>query len=106
MKVYLTNSTISHFITTVRTENPGVQVQLSTNKNAVYRVVLPFNDQKSVDAVRRQSSDVSNKIDHTLQPVFKSRKIPEDLKMSEPKPPIISDQQCVGYNYQYDLYNA
>ena len=89
----------------MRSENHGVRAQLSTDKNAVHRVVLPFKDQKSADAVRRQLSDLSNKIDHTLKPVFKSRKISEDLKMCEPKPPIIS-QQCVVYNYQCDLCNA
>ena len=41
---------------------------------------------------------LSNKIDHTLQPVLKSCKMCEDLKMCEPKPPVIS-QQCVVYNY-------
>ena len=77
----LINSTISHFVTSVKSKNPGVQAQLSTNKSAVHLVVLPFKDQKSADAVRRQLSDLSNKIDHTLPPVFKSRKISEDLKM-------------------------
>ena len=101
----LINSTISHFVTSARSENPRVQAQLSTDKNAVHRVVLPFKDQKSADAVRRQLSDLSNKIDHTLKPVFKCRKISEDLKMCEPKPPIIS-QQCVVYNYQCDLCDA
>ena len=42
----LIKSTISHFVTSVGSENPGVQVHLSTNKNAVHRVVLPFKDQK------------------------------------------------------------
>ena len=37
--------------------------------------------------------------------MFKSRKISEDLKMCEPKPPIIS-QQCVVYNYKCDLCDA
>ena len=48
----------------------------------------------SCNAVKRQLSDlyVSNKIDHTLQIVFKSRKISEERKMYEPKPPIISQQ--------------
>jgi len=81
-----------------------VQAQ-STNENTVYRVVLPFKDQKSADAVKKQLSDLSNKIDHTLQPVFKSCKICEDLKMCEPKPPIISQQRVV-YNYKYDLCDA
>ncbi|XP_022781132.1 uncharacterized protein LOC111322317 [Stylophora pistillata] len=102
---HLINSTISHFVTSVRSENPGVQAQLSVNENAVHRVVLPFKDQKSADAVKRQLSDLSNKIDHTLHPVFKSRKICEDLRVREPKPPIVS-QQCVVYNYKCDLCDA
>ena len=82
-----------------------LKCKLSPPENAVHRVVLPFKDQKSADAVRKQLSDLSNKIDHTLQPVFKSRKICEDLGMCEPKPPIIS-QQCVVYNYKCDLCDA
>ena len=94
----LIKSIICHVVTSVRSENPEVQSQ-STNENTVHRVVLPFKDQNSADAVKKQLSDLSNKIDHTLQPVFKSRKICEDLKMREPKPPIIN-QQCVVYNYK------
>ena len=90
----LIDSTISHYVTSVGSQSPGVQAQLSTNENAVHRVVLSFKDQKSAGAIKRQLSDLSNEINHTLQPVFKSRKICEDLKMREPKPPIIN-QQCV-----------
>ena len=50
----LINSTISHFITLEKSKNPRVQAQLSTNKSAVHRVVLPFKDQKSADADRTQ----------------------------------------------------
>ena len=85
-------------------ENPEVQAQ-ATNETTVHRVVLPFKDQKSADAVKKQLSDLSKKIDHTLQPVFKSRKLCEDFKMCETKPPIIS-QQCVVYNYKCDLCDA
>ncbi|PFX16454.1 hypothetical protein AWC38_SpisGene19274 [Stylophora pistillata] len=56
---HLINSTISHFVTSVRSENPGVQAELSINENAVHRVVLPFKDQKSADAVKRQLSDLN-----------------------------------------------
>ena len=100
----LIKSTICHFVTSVSSENPQVQAQ-ATNETTVHRVVLPFKDQKSADAVKKQLSDLSNKIDHTLQPVFKSHKICEDLKMCEPKPTIIS-QQCVVYNYKCDLCDA
>ena len=65
----LIKSTICHFVTSVRSENREVQAQ-STNENTVHRIVLPFKDQKSADAVKKQLSDLSNKIDHTLQPVF------------------------------------
>ena len=41
----------------------------------------------------------------SLQPVFRSRKIGEDLKMREPKPPLVN-QPCVVYNYQCDLCDA
>ena len=47
----LIKSTICHFVTSVRSENPEVQTQ-STSENSVHRVVLPFKDQKSADAVR------------------------------------------------------
>ena len=40
-----------------------------------------------------------------IRPVFKSRKICEDLKICEPKPPIIS-RQYVVYNYKCDLRDA
>ena len=83
----LIKSTLRHFVTSVRSENPEVQTQST-------RVVLPLKDQKSADAVRKQLTYLSKKVDYTLQPVFKSRKIFEDLKMCEPKPLIIS-QQCV-----------
>ena len=69
----LIKSTISHFVTSIRSQNPEVQAQ-STNENAVHWVDLPFSDQKSADAVKKQLSDLSNKIDHTLQLVFKVAK--------------------------------
>ena len=50
-------------------------------------------------------STICHKIDHTLQPVFNSRKICEGLKMCEPKRSIIS-QQCVVYHYKCDLCDA
>ena len=62
-------------------------------------ITLPFKDQKSADSVRRQLSDLSKKIDRVLQPVFTSRKISEDLKITETKPSLVN-QQCVVYEFQ------
>ena len=82
--------------------DPLVPPQLAVNEDTVHRVVLPFKDQTSADSVKKTLSDLSKKVDHTLQPVLKSRKICENLKMREPKPPLIN-QQCVVHNCQCDL---
>ena len=86
----LINSTISHYVTSVMSGDPDVPAQQPVNENTVHRVVLPFKDQKSADAVKRQLSDLNKRIDHTLKPVFRSRKIGEDLKMREPKPALVN----------------
>ncbi|XP_020605670.1 uncharacterized protein LOC110044460 [Orbicella faveolata] len=64
--------------------------------SSVVRVILPFKDQTSANAVKRQMRDLSHKIGTTLQPVFISRKLEQDLKLREIKPPIVN-QQCVGF---------
>ena len=46
--------------------------------SSVVRVILPFKDQTSANAVKRQMCDHSHKIGTTLQPVFTSRK-PQSL---------------------------
>ena len=58
-------------------------------------ITLPFKDQKSADSVRKQLNDLGKKIDRVLQPVFTSKKISEDLKVTETKPSLVN-QQCVG----------
>ena len=63
------------------------------------KTTLPFKDQKFADSVRRQLSDLSKKIHRVLQPVFTSRKISEDLKITETKPSLVK-QQCVVYEFQ------
>ena len=60
---------------------------------------LPFKDQKSADSVRKQLNDLGKKIDRVIQPVFTSKKVSEDLKVTEAKPSLVN-QQCVVYEYQ------
>ena len=55
--------------------------------------------------MRRQLSDLSKKIDRVLQPVFTSRKIYEDLKITETKPSLVN-QQCVVYEFQCNLCDS
>ena len=69
--------------------------------------ILLFKGRNSADVVKKkkQLSELCNKIDHSNQPTFKTRKICENLKMREPKPPLIN-QQGVVYNYKCDLCDA
>ena len=62
-------------------------------------ITLPFKDQKSADSVRKQLNDLGKKIDRVIQPVFTSKKISEDLKVTETKPSLVN-QQCVVYEFQ------
>ena len=68
-------------------------------------VMLPFRDQISADIVRKQLKDLSLKVHTTIQPVFVSRKIEQELNVKETKPPIVN-QQCVIYSFQCDLCDA
>ena len=73
-------------------------------------MVLPFKDQISADIVKKQLKDLSLKVHTTIQPVFVSRKIEQELNVKETKPPIIIkfivNQQCVVYGFQCDLCDA
>jgi len=67
-----------------------------------YRLV---NDQASADVVRFKLRDLSQKINTTVQPVFGSQKIEQNLKLREAKPPIVN-QQCLAYKFECDLCDA
>jgi len=74
----------------------------NTDESNIVTTSLPFKDQVSANAVRRQLRDLSHKIDPTLQPVFMSMKLEQDLKPKEAKPSI-ANQQCVVYHFVCDL---
>ena len=50
-------------------------------------------------------SDLGKKINSDLRPVFDSKKIADDIKVAEAKPPLIN-QQCVVYKFKCDLCDA
>ena len=52
--------------------------------------------------MKKQLKDLSLKVHTTIQPVFVSRKIEQELSVKETKPPIVN-QQCVVYSFQCDL---
>ena len=66
------------------------------------RVIIPFKDQDSVNIVKTQLKDLSIKLQTTIQPVFVSRKIGQDLKECETKPQLVN-QQCVVYQFKCNL---
>ena len=61
------------------------------------RIPLPFKDQRSANKLREQLSDLSRKINTEVHPVFTSRKIKDELKPKEPKPPIVNQQNVVYF---------
>ena len=71
---------------------PKVQNEdhVNIDRSNIDRISLPFKDQVSASAVRRQLRDLSHKISPTLQPVFVSRKLEQDLKPKEAKPSIVN----------------
>jgi len=69
------------------------------------RVIIPFKDQVSANVVKKRLADLSSKIKTTIEPVFISRKINEDLKVREVKPATVN-QQCVVYKFQCNLCDA
>ena len=76
-----------------------------TDDGNTIRTVLPFKDQIAANAVRKQLRDLSVKIGVTLQPIFVSKKLEQDLKPKEIKSSIVS-QHCVIYKFACDLCDA
>jgi hypothetical protein len=68
-------------------------------------LILPFKDKKSADIVRRQLTGLGSLIGKALRPVFTSRKVHDDVKVQELKPPLVY-HQCVVYKFKCDLCDA
>ena len=85
---HLVNSTIKSFIDSkvCDQQRPLSPPQETDDTN---RVVLPFKDQVSADIVKKQLKDLSLKVHTTIQPVFLSRKIEQELNVKETKPAIV-----------------
>ena len=81
------------------------QIPSTDTTPAPIRVVIPFKDQVSANIVKKRLTDLRLKIKTTIQPVFISRKLNEDLKFREVKPAIVN-QQCLVYQFQCNLCDA
>ena len=67
-------------------------------------MVIQFKDQELAKYVK-ELKNLSIKVQTTVQPVFVSRKIGQDLKVRETKPQIVNQQRVV-YRFQCDLCDA
>ena len=52
-----------------------------------------------------QLADLSRKVNGDISPVYTSRKINDEIKVREDKPPLVS-QQCVVYSFKCGLCDA
>ncbi|XP_058941979.2 uncharacterized protein [Pocillopora verrucosa] len=71
----------------------------------IVRLVLPFKDQSSANHVKQQLNSLSSKLSVTVQLVFVSPKLDQQLKQHEIKPPIVN-QQCIVYEFKCNLCDA
>ena len=102
---HVVNSTIKSFVDSKVCDQQQPLSPPQEIDDTIRGVVLPFKDQISADIVRKQLKDLSLKVHTTIQPVFVSRKIEQELNLKETKPPIVN-QQCVIYSFQCDLCDA
>lgn len=98
--MHVINSTINNFVQNVSLDTPK-----ESETHRVIRVSIPFKDQTSANAVRRQLCDLSHKINVSVQPVFVSKKLEQDLKPKELKPAILN-HHCVVYSFSCDLCDS
>jgi hypothetical protein len=98
----LINSTIRSVASKLSTNTVNLN---QVNETATVRISLPYKEQRAADTVRKQMRDLSNKIGLSIQPVFISRKLEQDLKLKETKTSIVN-KQCVVYLFKCSLCDA
>ena len=66
------------------------------------RINIPFKDQESADVVRRRLRDLGRKIKQDLQPIFTSKEVMDELRITELKPLLVNlvKQQNVVYEFK------
>ena len=99
----MVNSTIKTFLQSrIVDKQPS---QTPKEPRAIVRVVISFKDQESANYIKKEFKNLSIKVQTTVQPVFVSRKIGQNLKVREIKPQIVNQQRVV-YRFQCDLCDA
>ena len=88
----LVQSTIRKFVDSKVPEVPRTQHEVLEKKEAPITIVPPFKNKRSANAVRRQLGNISQKMDVDISPVYRSRKIKDEIKVEEHKPPLVNQQ--------------
>ena len=95
----LVQSTIRQFIDSKVSQDSHTQQQVPEKQEAPIRIVLPFKDQKSANAVCRQLGDLNRKINVDISPVYISRKIKDENKSDRRQAtPCKSTMRCVSFS--------
>ena len=100
---HLFNLTVKQFVDSKVSDQQHIPPTATTTHTI--RVIIPLKDQASANVVKKCLTDLSSKIRTTIQPVFISRKLNEDLKVREVKPATVN-QQCLVYKFQCNLCDA
>ena len=83
----LVNSTITSFVDSKVCDQQRPLSPPQETDNTIREI--PFKDQISADIEKKQFKDLSLKVHTTIQPVFVSRKIEQELNVKEARPPIV-----------------
>ena len=75
---------------------------LHTPSDSPIWIISPYKDQKSAQGGSQTTSRPWKKIDLELQPIFTCKKIIDDLRETELKPPLVT-QQSVVYEFRCNL---
>ena len=92
----LVQSTIRPFIESKVYEDSHTQASEKRVPVAPITNVLPFKDQKSANAVRKELGDLSRKVNVDISPVHTIGKIRDEIEVREDKLPLVN-LQCVLY---------
>ena len=96
----LVETTIKQFVERrISTQEPRPSPDVPSE---TVKVVLPFKDQSSANYVKQQLNNLSSKLNITVQPVFVSPKLEQQLMRHEFKPPIVN-QQCLVYEFKVPM---
>lgn len=100
--IHFINSTINKIVQNIEIHEIGRNIE----DGSAIRISLPSKDQTSANAVRRQMRDLSHKFGTTLQKVFLSKKIEQDLKPNLEIEPQIVNQLFVVYQFKCNPCDA